>query len=113
MTNNPLIAKWEELHNPKEEPKLQKTHTEELKELRDTSCVPANTPNIITKANHIPSLITYDVDSGKDSFLQIAEKMKNKDARVTSVTLNRDAVGGIFSTGRTTITFEVEVWDTP
>ena len=113
MTNHPLIAKWEELHNPKkEEPKPQKTHTENLKELRDTSTVPVNTPNITTKANHIPSLITYDVDSGKDSFLQIAEKIKNKNAKVTSVTLNRDAVGGIFSTGRTTITFEVEVWDT-
>jgi hypothetical protein len=114
MTNNPLIAKWEELHNlKKEEPKPQKTHTEELKELRDTSCVPANTPNIITKANHIPSLTSYDYDSGTDSFLQIAEKVKNKDARVTSVTLNRDAVGGVFSTGLTTITFEVQVWDTP
>ena len=112
MTNNPLIAKWEELYNPKEEPKPQKTHTEKLKELRDTSTVPVNTPNIITKANPMLSLITYDVDSGKDSFLQIAEKVKNKDARVTSVTLNRDAVGGL-STGLTTITFEVQVWDTP
>ena len=110
---NPLLQKYEELYGKKEEPKPQKTHTEELKELRDISTVPVNTPNITTKANHIPSLITYDVDSGKDSFLQIAEKVKNKDARVTSVTLNRDAVGGIFSTGRTTITFEVEVWDTP
>ena len=95
---NPLLQKYEELYGKKEEPKPQKTHTEKLKELRDTSTVPVNTPNITTKANHIPSLITYDVDSGKDSFLQIAEKMKNKDARVTSVTLNRDAVGGIFST---------------
>ena len=110
MTNNPLIAKWEELHNPKEEPKLQKTHTEELKELRDTSCVPANTPNIITKANPIPSLITYDVDSGKDSFLQIAEKIKNGKAKVSSVSINADAVGG-FNTGLRTYTFEVMDWD--
>ena len=111
MTNNPLIAKWEELNKKKEEPKPQKTHTEKLKELRDTSTVPVNTPNITTKANHIPSLITYDVDSGKDSFLQTAEKVEKGQAKVSSVTLNRDAVGGIFSTGRTTITFEVEVWD--
>jgi hypothetical protein len=110
MTNNPLIAKWEELHNPKEEPKLQKTHTEELKELRDTSCVPANTPNIITKANHIPSLITYDVDSGKDSFLQIAEKIKNGKAKVSSVSINADT-SGAFSTGLRTYTFEVMDWD--
>ena len=107
---NPLIAKWEELHNPKEEPKLQKTHTEELKELRDTSCVPANTPNIITKANHIPSLITYDVDSGKDSFLQIAEKIKNGKAKVSSVYINADT-SGAFSTGLRTYTFEVMDWD--
>ena len=110
MTNNPLIAKWEELHNPKEEPKLQKTHTEELKELRDTSCVPANTPNIITKANHIQSLITYDVDSGKDSFLQIAEKIKNGKAKVSSVSINADT-SGAFSTGLRTYTFEVMDWD--
>ena len=115
MTNHPLIAKWEEIHNPKKEPPKkvedEPSFKDKLKELRDTSCVPANTPNIITKANHIPSLITYDVDSGKDSFLQTAEKVEKGQAKVTYVTLNRDAVGGIFSTGRTTITFEVEVWD--
>jgi hypothetical protein len=107
---NPLIAKWEELHNPKEEPKLQKTHTEELKELRDTSCVPVNTPNITTKANPIPSLITYDRCSGEDSFLQIAEKIKNGKAKVSSVSINADAVGG-FNTGLRTYTFEVMEWD--
>ena len=104
MTNNPLIAKWEELHNPKEEPKPQKTHTEKLKELRDTSTVPVNTPNITTKANHIPSLITYDVDSGKDSFLQIAEKVEKGQAKVSSVSVERDIYTG------TKITFEV--WTT-
>ena len=52
---NPLIAKWEELNKKKEEPKPQKTHTEKLKELLDTSTVPVNTPNIITakKCFHI------------------------------------------------------------
>ena len=101
MTNNPLIAKWEELNKKKEEPKPQKTHTEELKELRDTSCVPVNTPNITTKANHIPSLITYDVDSGKDSFLQTAEKVEKGQAKVSSVSVERDIYTG------TKITFEV------
>ena len=99
---NPLIAKWEELHNPKkEEPKPQKTHTEKLKELRDISTVPVNTPNITTKANHIPSLITYDVDSGKDSFLQTAEKVEKGQAKVSSVSVERDIYTG------TKITFEV------
>ena len=119
---NPLIAKWEELNKKKEPPKLpkiedyagEKTIADELKERKVISVSNASVSNASVSYNpKPPSLITYDVDSGKDSFLQIAEKMKNKDARVTSVTLNRDDVGGIFSTGRTTITFEVEVWDTP
>lgn len=120
---NPLLQKYEELYGKKEPPKKvedEPSFKEKLKELRDTSTVPvtvplttSNNPYSITKANHIPSFKTYDVDSVKDSFLQTAEKVKNKDAIVTSVTLNRDAVGGLFSTGLTTITFEVQVWDTP
>ena len=117
LMTNPLIAKWEELNKKKEPPKLpkiedyagEKTIADELKERKVISVSNAS----VSYNPKPPSLITYDVDSGKDSFLQIAEKMKNKDARVTSVTLNRDDVVGIFSTGRTTITFEVEVWDTP
>ena len=111
MTNNPLIAKWEELHNPKkEEPKPQKTHTDKLKELRDTSTVPVNTPNIITAKNASTSFKTYDRCSGEDSFLQIAEKIKNGKAKVSSVSINADAVGG-FNTGLRTYTFEVMEWD--
>ena len=98
---NPLIAKWEELNKKKEEPKPQKTHTDKLKELRDISTVPVNTPNITTKANHIPSLTTYDVDSGKDSFLQTAEKVEKGQAKVSSVSVERDIYTG------TKITFEV------
>ena len=105
MTNNPLIAKWEELHNPKKEPPKkvedEPSFKDKLKELRDTSTVSVNTPNIITKANPIPSLITYDVDSGKDSFLQTAEKVEKGQAKVSSVSVERD-----FYTG-TKITFEV------
>ena len=108
---NPLIAKWEELNKKKEEPKPQKTHTDKLKELRDTSTVPVNTPNIITKTNHIPSLITYDVDSGKDSFLQVAELVKQNKAKITSMSMSVDATE-LFAK---TISFEVMVadWDTP
>ena len=111
MTNNPLIAKWEELNKKKEEPKPQKTHTDKLKELRDISTVPVNTPNITTKANHIPSLITYDVDSGKDSFLQVAELVKQNKAKITSMSMSVDATE-LFAK---TISFEVMVadWDTP
>ena len=98
---NPLLQKYEELYGKKEEPKPQKTIAEELKELRDISTVPVNTPNITTKANHIPSLITYDVDSGKDSFLQTAEKVEKGQAKVSSVSVERDIYTG------TKITFEV------
>ena len=107
---NPLIDKFYELHpEKKEEPKPdyykgEKSYAEELKELRDTSTVPVNTPNITTKANHIPSLTTYDVDSGKDSFLQTAEKVEKGQAKVSSVSVERDIYTG------TKITFEV--WTT-
>jgi len=74
---NPLIDKFYELHpEKKEKPKPQKTHTEKLKELRDTSTIP------ITK------FTTHDIDSINDSFLQIAEKIKNKEAQVC--TMNMD-----------------------
>ena len=98
---NPLLQKYEELYGKKEEPKPQKTIADKLKELRDISTVPVNTPNITTKANHIPSLITYDVDSGKDSFLQTAEKVEKGQAKVSSVSVERDIYTG------TKITFEV------
>jgi hypothetical protein len=111
--SNPLLQKYEELYGKKEPPKMpriedyegEETIAEELKELRDTSTVPANTPNIITKENHIPSLKTYDVDSGKDSFLQIAEKIKNGKAQVVSMSMERDIMSG------TKITFDVYVND--
>ena len=98
---NPLLQKYEELYGKKEEPKPQKTHTDKLKELRDTSCVPVNTPNIITKANPMLSLTSYDYDSGKDSFLQTAEKVEKGQAKVSSVSVERDIYTG------TKITFEV------
>lgn len=104
MTSNPLLQKYEEIYGKKEEPKPdyykgEKSYAEKLEELRDTSTIPTK------------KLTSYDPHSGEDSFLQVAEKIKNKDARVTSVTLNRDSVG-VFATGLTTITFEVQVWDT-
>ena len=126
---NPLLQKYEELYGKKEEPKKveYELDPEFVKQIDEVGPIPSQEvieklrqlqPNSkvissISTSPNPPSLVSYDVDSGKDSFLQTAEKVKNRNARVTSVTLNRDAVGGIFSTGRTTITFEVEVWDTP
>lgn len=59
-----------------------------------------------------PPLITHDIHSANDSFLQVAENIKNKTAQVTSMTMNTDTVGG-FYTGLRTITFEVHLYDTP
>ena len=107
---NPLIAKYEELYGKKEEPKKveYELDPEFVKQLENKSTLPTD-----PTTKKLRTLTSYDYDSGKDSFLQIAEKVEKGQAKVSSVTLNRDAVGGIFSTGRTTITFEVEVWDTP
>ena len=99
---NPLIDKFYELHpEKKEKPKLpriedykgEKTIADELKELRDTSTIP------ITK------LISYDNESLNDSFLQIAEKVKNKQAQIYSMNMDIDQ-----QTRTQRITFEV--WDT-
>ena len=108
---NPLLQKYEELYGKKEEPELQKTHTEKLKELRDTSTVAVNTPNIITAKNASTSFKTYDVDSGKDSFLQVAELVKQNKAKITSMSMSVDTTK-LFAK---TISFEVMVadWDTP
>ena len=120
---NPLIDKFYELHpEKKEKPKLpriedykgEKSYAEELEELRDTStipCVPAQsvaTSNTgITAANPYPitKLTSYDNESLNDSFLQIAEKVKNKQAQIYSMNMDIDQ-----QTRTQRITFEV--WDT-
>ena len=117
MTNNPLIAKWEEIHNPKkEEPKpkiIDEVGTtpsqeviERLRQLQPNSKIISASNASITITPKPPSLVSYDVDSGKDSFLQIAEKVKNGEATVSSMSMERDVMSG------TSITFEVLVWDT-
>jgi hypothetical protein len=95
MTSNPLIDKYHELYGKKEEPqpdyyKGEKSYAEELKELRDTSTIP------ITK------FTTHDIDSINDSFLQIAEKIENKEAQVCTMNMEIDQ-----QTRTQRITFEV------
>lgn len=114
--SNPLIDKYFELYpEKKEEPKKEYlalseeqmdvvskylTTPDKYSTVSVTNVNP-NSVSAITAANHIShpfkTLTSYDRHSGEDSFLQIAEKIKNKDARVTSVTLNRDSVG-LFTT---------------
>jgi hypothetical protein len=110
---NPLIDKYFELYpEKKEEPKkveyeLPEDFKTKLKELRDTSTIPSvalpNAPNLNTKANpYISALTCYDNESLTDSFLQIAEKLKNKQAQVTSMNMEID-----HQTRTQRITFEV------
>jgi hypothetical protein len=55
--------------------------------------------------------VSYDVDSGKDSFLQVAELVKQNKAKITSMSMSVDTTE-LFAK---TISFEVMVadWDTP
>lgn len=114
--NNPLIAKWEELYNPKKEPpkeveyELSKDFKEQLKKHRDTSTisvitpegtVPLNSNSYISAKNASTSFKTYDIDSITDAFLQTSEKIKNGKAKVVSAVVERDIMRGM------KITFEV------
>ena len=131
---HPLLENYEKYYGKKEEPKLpkiedyegEKTIADELEELRDTSTILVTTPKgtDIIKSNYISAtnanvsikpraLQTYDVDSCKDEFLRVAEKVKQGDARVTCLTMNSELVSG-FPTGlRQTVTFEVQLNDSP
>lgn len=122
MNNNPLIAKWEELYKPKEEPKpptLTKDELEALAPYVNTNSnkltTSSNPNNYITASNAVVSVSpikSYDPYSSQDAFLEMAEKVKNQDAKVTSVTINCERAG-MFSTGLQTITFEVQIWSSP
>lgn len=103
---NPLIAKWEELHNPKKEEPVVEEKYEMPPEWDVRSVTTSNNPYINTKSNHIPitKLTSYDNESLNDGFLQIAEKVKSKEAQVFSMNMDIDQLS---RTKR--ITFEV--WD--
>ena len=100
MTNNPLIAKWEELNKKKEPPKMpriedyagEKTIADELKKSNFTKP---------------PSLIIYDPDDLNISFQQVADKIQQGKAQVASMSMERD----IMSIMRNKIIFEVYVDD--
>ena len=124
---NPLLEKFYELHPEKKE-KPKKAEIELSKDLQKdlgASTISVANPNsLITNSsgsNYITAtnanvsvkpkaLQTYDVDSSKDAFLQIAEKVKQGDAKVTCVTFHSETVG-MFSTGLNTVTFEVQYLD--
>ena len=96
MTNNPLIDKYFELYPEKKEP--PKMPLIEDYEGEETIADELKKP----KSQKVTS---YDLDSGKDAFLQIAEKVKNGEAQVVSMGMERDMMIG------TKIIFEVMVYE--
>jgi hypothetical protein len=105
MTNlHPLLEKYEELYNPKkEEPKKveYEPDPEFVKQLENKSTLPTD-----PTTKKLSTLVSYDIDDGRDSFLQVAEKIKKGEAKVSSMSMEIDIMKG------TSITFEVRVWDT-
>jgi predicted SAM-dependent methyltransferase len=89
---NPLLQKYEEIYGKKEEPKPQKTHTEKLKELRDTSTIP------------VSKIKSYDTDDLKECFIKTAFEVKTGIAQIISMNMDMD-----YSCRTRRITFEV--WD--
>lgn len=100
MTNNPLIQKYEELYGKKEPPKMpriedyegEETIADELKKSKVENAkitITGNSSGVICNPNP-PSLTTYDIDSVNDAFLQITEKVKNSEAQVVSMGMERD-----------------------
>ena len=77
---NPLIEKYNEIHNPK----------------------PPEPPKPVEKSKP-PILKSYDLDDLKASFQQVAEKIKNGDAQVSSMNME-------FGDHMNKMTFEVYVY---
>ena len=127
---NPLLEKYEELHGKKEqkeEPKkiISKEQLQDLETYLSTTSGTSGIASISTPSNFIttsnstvsitqkPKAIkTFDPEYSKDCFLQIAEKIKDQTAKVTSANIKVDMAGS-FYTGLRTVIFEVQVYDTP
>lgn len=97
---NPLLQKYEELYGKKEPPKMPRIEDYEGEE---TIADELKKSNFIKAKNPKTSLTTYDPDSVNVSFQQIAEKVKNGEAQVSSMNMEMDIMYG------TKITFEVYV----
>ena len=125
MTNSPLLDKFYELYPEKKEQPKPKPEPEEdnefyvpeeileqIKNCKIPDPVTALTTSIIPTSNTyapIPPSVykikTYDLDDVNVSFQQVAEKIKNGEAQVSSVSMERDIMGG------TKMTFEIIVYE--
>jgi hypothetical protein len=134
MTNNPLIAKWEELNKKKEPPKLPKiedyegeeTIADELKKSKlkpfelDPEFVKQlefvkqfenkSTFPIDPTTKKLSTLKSFDRDDLKVSFQQVAEQLQTSRAQVLSMSMEMGYPIGKCYTSKT-LTFEVRVYD--
>ena len=93
---NPLIDKYFELYpEKKEKPKLPRIEDYEGEETFADEL----------KKSKPPSLKSYDADDLKECFQQVAERVKNGQAQVVSMSMERDWMSG------TKITFEVMLYE--
>jgi hypothetical protein len=118
-SSNPLIQKYEELYGKKEEPKVIKADEfegevtvsevdEAFKKWISTTSVASNltSPSVATSTTGITkasSFITHDIHDTEKTFLQVADKIKQGKAKVSSMSMGMDIMSG------TKITFEVYV----
>ena len=82
---NPLIQKWEEIHNPK----------------------PPETPKPVEKSKLRKLAKCYDREDLEVSFQQVADKIQQGKAQVASISMER----GLISIMPNKIIFEVYVYD--
>ena len=94
MTNNPLIAKYEELYGKKEEPKPEPKKVvyeipAEIKNLSITSGTTTNNPYATTAVNQLTSYMkTHSSFIGDNEFLKVADKIQKGEAKVVSISTN-------------------------
>ena len=96
--SNPLLQKYDELYGKKEEPKVIEAENAKV-EIKGTQ-IGYTYIDEITKP---PTLKSYDPDDLKASFVAVTERVKNGEAQVSSMSMERDWMSG------TKITFEVYV----
>lgn len=102
MTNNPLIAKYEELYGKKEEPKPEpkKVEYEIPAEIKNLSITSGTTPYTITNAKQ---LTAYENFIGDSEFLRVADKIRKGEAKVVGTSMNLEHFAK-------SVTFEVQVY---
>lgn len=115
-SSNPLIQKWEEIYGRKEEPKKVEYEVDPTavsvdeylkytKPYLSSPNIPLTTSPTVVNPNSLIGPSPKSSVNANNFFLEIAEKIKNGTAQVTTASLQVDAVG-TFSFGKT-ITFEV------